>query len=181
MLRQNQARPLRASLVNSCSLQRYLTIRDFVPCSSAREAVTLPTTSGSSRRRCEAVRLPRAHRSAAVPTASCALRDHFRRSGIPIIALFRLGGHWFRRKSQSFTRTSGSANSLSSLILGLSLKGTNPVSTRFLRSDRRIHGDSAQRNGPTMFASHVISPHSIRLHFNNFRAGRGAPLRPYQN
>jgi hypothetical protein len=31
VLRQNQARPLRASLVNSCSLQRYLTIRDFVP------------------------------------------------------------------------------------------------------------------------------------------------------
>lgn len=52
-------------------------------CSSGQSGVTLSTTSGSSRRRCAAVRLPRVHRFAPVPAASCALRRSLASLGHP--------------------------------------------------------------------------------------------------
>jgi hypothetical protein len=42
---------------------------------------------------------------------------------------------------------------------GVVLHGTNPVTTRFLPSGRRIYGDSAQRNGLVMFGAPRLSPH----------------------
>ena len=50
---------------------------------SGRKRLTLSTTNVSSRRRCAAVRLPRAHRFAAVPTASCGLQRSLPSLGHP--------------------------------------------------------------------------------------------------
>jgi hypothetical protein len=181
VLRQNQARPLRASLVNSCSLQRYLT--SGILCLAPR------------RERPSLCRQPAVH-----------LGGDAKPSGFPE----RIAPPLSQRHLARFAITSVARASQSSLCsdwadIGLGERANpllaqagaqircRPSSWGFplrepIRSARvscdRIGGSTViarKRNGPTMFASHVISPHSIRLHFNNFRAGRGAPLRPYQN